>query len=162
MVLYCLAVALGFAALENVTYVLNEGGDGAWFLAIARALLSVPLHALTGALIGVGFARRSFLHEERGVVRVIWLPIVVHGTYDFVFVLPIRNGPYDPSAVANRFFTEDNTVDVGRWTAMVYVFNVAMVIGMVTYAWFLVGWLVRDWRKLQKQQQQTDSATEKE
>jgi len=149
VVLYTLAGALGFAALENCTYILNEGGDGVWFLAVARAFLSVPLHALCGAFIGVGLARRAFFKEPFGMyfLRIFVIPVFIHGLYDFVFILPFRNGPYNRHQVANHLFTEDNTVNVGDFIICLYIFNILLVAGTAIWAYFDVGKLVSDYNK---------------
>ncbi len=47
-VIYAVVASLGFAALENVFYVL----DGGMYVAVIRALLAVPAHALFGAIMG--------------------------------------------------------------------------------------------------------------
>lgn len=58
-----LSVAMGFAALENMGYLLsspNKLDDGEVLgIGIARGLMSVPIHAATGSLIGVGIARNT-------------------------------------------------------------------------------------------------------
>jgi RsiW-degrading membrane proteinase PrsW (M82 family) len=81
-VVYGVAVALGFATLENFLYVLRFGLGVAW----QRALFAVPAHALFGATMGY-YAGRAKL--TRG--RTLWLdrilclvaPIVFHGLYDY-------------------------------------------------------------------------------
>lgn len=86
-VVYAVAAALGFAALENVFYVFDpiEGGlDTAFW----RAILSVPGHAADGVVMGVffGIARRRELHGEAGARAYYWLawllPVIEHGFYD--------------------------------------------------------------------------------
>lgn len=86
-VVYAVAAALGFAALENIFYVFDpiEGGleTAAW-----RAILSVPGHASDGVVMGVffGLARRRELHGEPGArtyYLLAWLlPVIEHGFYD--------------------------------------------------------------------------------
>lgn len=79
-VVYGAVVALGFATLENVIYVLFGG----WTVAVMRALTTVPFHAFLGAVLGyyVGLARfrgRSTWLVWRGLLVVI----LAHGLYDF-------------------------------------------------------------------------------
>lgn len=45
---YGVAASLGFAALENVLYVLDEG----LWVALPRAITAVPMHAAMGAIMG--------------------------------------------------------------------------------------------------------------
>jgi len=83
-VVYSVAAALGFAALENVFYVL----DGGLETALVRAVLSVPGHAADGVVMGVfyGIARQRELHGKPGAgvlyFLAILLPTIEHGFYD--------------------------------------------------------------------------------
>ncbi len=63
-VVYGVAVALGFATLENLLFVLRLGLGVAW----QRALFAVPAHALFGATMGYYAGRAKF---ARG--RALWL-----------------------------------------------------------------------------------------
>ena len=85
-VVYGVAVALGFATLENFLFVLRLGLGVAW----QRALFAVPAHALCGATMGYYAGRAKFPDAaQRG--RTPWLdrilcfvvPIVFHGLYDY-------------------------------------------------------------------------------
>ena len=81
-VVYGVAVALGFATLENFLFVLRLGLGVAW----QRALFAVPAHALCGATMGY-YAGRAKL--TRGPT--LWIdrilcfvvPIIFHGLYDY-------------------------------------------------------------------------------
>ena len=84
-VVYSVAAALGFAALENVFYVL----DGGLETALVRAILSVPGHAADGVVMGVfyGLARQHELHGRTQKARTFYilsiaLPVIEHGFYD--------------------------------------------------------------------------------
>ena len=84
-VVYSVAAALGFAALENVFYVL----DGSLGTALMRAVLSVPGHAADGVVMGVfyGIARQRQLHGDAAAARsnyllAFLLPVIEHGFYD--------------------------------------------------------------------------------
>lgn len=136
VVLFGLAAALGFAALENVTYVMGEKTDSAsWALAVVRALLAVPLHGTTGALIGVGLARRRFLGDQtQTILRILVLPVLIHGLYDFVWMAPLRNGPFDEKQPAHGLHNADNTIDVGGFLLVIYFANVLMVFVAASYA----------------------------
>jgi RsiW-degrading membrane proteinase PrsW (M82 family) len=86
--------ALGFGTIENWFYVFAESlkGEtlGTVIAAIERALLSVPLHATTGMLIGVSVAKLPTTPNShppfREYLKLIWIPILVHGLFD-VFAL---------------------------------------------------------------------------
>ena len=84
-IVYSVAAALGFAALENVFYVL----DGGLETAALRAVLSVPGHMADGVVMGVffGIARRHELHGRASQARTnyilaVLLPVLEHGLYD--------------------------------------------------------------------------------
>ena len=84
-IVYGVSVAVGFALLENVMYVM-EGGI---YVAVMRGLLAVPLHAFCGVFMGVfyGAAKRYSIEGNRGKsVRAILLslivPMIIHGIYD--------------------------------------------------------------------------------
>jgi len=69
-IVYVGAAALGFAALENVFYVLDSGvGTG-----VARALSAVPLHCFTGVIMGwfLGLARCSDSSALRRRLMYFW------------------------------------------------------------------------------------------
>jgi len=85
-IVYCVTSALGFAAIENVFYCVEEGIG----LVVLRALLSVPTHAITGIIMGYffGLAKEAELagnkrHRKRCLKRCILVPTLVHGLYDF-------------------------------------------------------------------------------
>jgi RsiW-degrading membrane proteinase PrsW (M82 family) len=81
-VVYGVAVALGFATLENFLFVARLGLGVAW----QRALFAVPAHGLFGATMGYYAGRAKF---DRG--RALWrdralclaAPTFFHGLYDF-------------------------------------------------------------------------------
>lgn len=130
VVLYAMVCALGFACIENVLYVMQEGGEEAsWHVAIARALLSVPLHATTGTLIGCNLARRVFLAERKwSFARILALPVLIHGTFDYLFVMPLRSGPFREENKSHELMNADNTLDIGDFYGFLYLFNVVLVI----------------------------------
>lgn len=84
-IVYAVAAALGFAALENVLYVL-DGGLG---VAVSRALFSVPGHCADGVVMGCffGLAKQREAHGNKSGARTYYwlafiLPVIEHGFYD--------------------------------------------------------------------------------
>ena len=84
-IVYAVAAALGFAALENVFYVF----DGGLEVAVVRAIFSVPGHMADGVVMGVffGLARQRELHGNASGARTYYwlaflLPVLEHGFYD--------------------------------------------------------------------------------
>ena len=85
-VVYATAVALGFAAAENVLYILNYGLG----VAPIRAVTAIPMHCIAGIFMGhyYGMAKQYSLqgrHERTkfyNIVSVV-IPAILHGFYDF-------------------------------------------------------------------------------
>ena len=86
-VVYGVTASLGFAALENVLYVI-EGG-----LATAgvRALTSIPIHAICGVYMGhyYGIAKSAEVYGASAICakmkrRALLIPMLIHGAYDFI------------------------------------------------------------------------------
>lgn len=88
-VVYAVFVSLGFAAVENVLYVLTSG----FSTAVVRALFSIPGHAMFGVVMGAGYGQAKWLfscgqREQADQARKkAWLTAaVLHGLYDFLLV----------------------------------------------------------------------------
>jgi len=82
-VVYGVAVALGFATLENFLFVARLGLGVAWM----RAVFAVPAHALFGATMGYYAGRAKFdrggkLWRDRALC--LAAPTVFHGCYDYL------------------------------------------------------------------------------
>ena len=56
-VVYGVFVSLGFAAVENVLYVLTSG----FSTAVVRAIFSIPGHAMFGVVMGEAMSRAKWL-----------------------------------------------------------------------------------------------------
>lgn len=76
-------VALGFAGIENIMYVLDSPDWGG--VALARAATAVPSHAADGAAMGYFAARMATEHGRRisNLTMMAIGPILLHGLYDF-------------------------------------------------------------------------------
>ena len=81
-IVYAVCVGLGFAALENLFYVVGEEED--WFgVAIARALLAVPGHYAFAVLMGYYYSVYHFVdHSFKTAACVLLVPVLAHGIYD--------------------------------------------------------------------------------
>ncbi len=86
-VVYSVAVALGFALWENISYVYQYG----FATALVRAVTAVPGHACFGVFMGCwyGQAKRAdnFGYPEKCRtynLLALLIPILLHGTYDFI------------------------------------------------------------------------------
>ncbi len=78
---YGVAASLGFATLENVLYVASGGLS----VALMRSITAIPAHATMGAIMGyyVGQAHFTPARTRALLWRAYWVPMVIHGLYDF-------------------------------------------------------------------------------
>ena len=81
-IIYAVSIGLGFAAMENIGYVMMGGDD--WLrLAISRALLSVPGHYAFAVLMGYYYSLYHFVERStRNKVCILLVPVLAHGIYD--------------------------------------------------------------------------------
>ena len=79
-IVYAVMVSMGFAAVENIFYVL-EGGIST---AVLRAITAIPAHATFGILMGyfMGLAKFSDNRAKHNLTGLL-LAVVFHGAYDF-------------------------------------------------------------------------------
>jgi len=88
---YATAAALGFAAVENIIYVLNSmaaGGAAAGVMVLAgRSVLSVPAHALFASLWGLalGWQKKKKTSKSSILVAAALLGgMVLHGLFNYL------------------------------------------------------------------------------
>ena len=98
-IVYAVCIGLGFAAVENVFYVV---GDEDWLsVAIGRALLSVPGHYAFAVLMGYYYSVYHFVdHTPPVAVCVLLVPVVAHGVFDTLAM----SGNVNPYLGAACFF----------------------------------------------------------
>lgn len=84
-IVYAVFVSLGFAAVENVIYVLNYGEA----VGYTRAIMSVPAHALFGVTMGFYFGLARFYPEKRKLLltKSLLFAVILHGIFDFILML---------------------------------------------------------------------------
>ena len=114
-IVYAVFVSLGFAALENVIYVVKgaiSGGMSAGiYVALIRTVSAVPAHMFFAILMGYNYSlshiygkaaaleieyarmgyianRSSHLSENVYLKKAIIIPIVIHGLYDIFATIP--------------------------------------------------------------------------
>lgn len=86
-IVYAVFVSLGFAAVENVLYVIQSG----YQTALVRALTAVPAHALFGITMGyyLGIARMYEELRQSYLRKAILVPVLLHGIYDFILMVEV-------------------------------------------------------------------------
>ncbi|WP_078576893.1 glutamic-type intramembrane protease PrsW [Salipaludibacillus agaradhaerens] len=84
-IVYATAVALGFASVENVLYLLANGVDMAFF----RAIFPVTSHALFGVVMGFYFGKAKFNKGKRYryLFLAFFFPYLLHSLYNLILVL---------------------------------------------------------------------------
>ncbi|WP_435132552.1 PrsW family intramembrane metalloprotease [Formosa sp. A9] len=88
-IVYAVMVSMGFAATENIFYVL-EGGYGS---AILRAFTAVPAHATFGVLMGYFMGKAKFSKNKAKLnLTGLFLAIIFHGSYDFFLFIDFVPG----------------------------------------------------------------------
>ncbi len=80
-IVYAVFIAMGFAGIENILYVLQGG----FSVAVTRAFTAVPAHALFGIIMGYHLGLAKFYPAERKqqIFRALFYPVLFHGFYDF-------------------------------------------------------------------------------
>ena len=85
-IVYCVAISLGFATLENIGYLIGETLS----VAILRGLFAVPGHMIDAIFMGyyLGIAKWYDVYGnpkeyKSNMVKGLWIPVLLHGFYDF-------------------------------------------------------------------------------
>lgn len=88
-IVYAVMVSMGFAATENILYVL-EGGLST---AIIRSFTAVPAHATFGILMGYFMGKAKFSNNKRLLnITGLLLATLFHGAYDFFLFIEFIPG----------------------------------------------------------------------
>ena len=99
-IVYAVCVGLGFAAIENVAYVL-QSGEGWLTVAAMRALLAVPGHYAFAIIMGYCYSIYHFVdHSPKNAAKMFIMPVMAHGVYDALAM----SGSVDPVAGGICFF----------------------------------------------------------
>lgn len=86
-IIYAVFVSLGFAAFENLGYVLSNNDLN---VALMRALTALPGHMLFGVAMGFNFSIMKFAKTKatfkKAQRRSLLVPILIHGFYDYILM----------------------------------------------------------------------------
>lgn len=87
-IVYATFISLGFAGVENVMYVTGNG----FSTGLLRAFTAVPAHAIFGITMGFYFGMAKFypLRQKELWAKALWVPILLHGVYDFILMTGIE------------------------------------------------------------------------
>ncbi len=92
-VVYGAASALGFATIENLMYVFGSG-YGDLKTALLRGVMSIPLHAITGIVMGYYFGIAKYRRynnikpKSHPEIFALAFSILLHGSYDYLLSVP--------------------------------------------------------------------------
>jgi protease PrsW len=88
--LFAGAISLGFAATENLLYVismgvLQEGIAGGYWVAFLRMFTAIPAHATFGIVMGYLASTYKFGNKNQTdfILYVLGIPVLLHGFYNF-------------------------------------------------------------------------------
>lgn len=89
-IVYAVCVSLGFAAIENVGYVIRQED---WLhVAVARALLAVPGHYAFAVFMGYYYSMYHFVRHDRSTaISILLVPVMAHGVYDSLAMSGMAN-----------------------------------------------------------------------
>jgi len=84
-IVYGTIASLGFATLENLSYVYAGSPDvDSMTIAIMRATSAIPLHASCGIIMGYFFGLHAFLGSKSSLIKSLIIPILIHATYNYL------------------------------------------------------------------------------
>lgn len=88
-IVYAVMVSMGFAATENIFYVL----DGGYQTALLRAFTAVPAHATFAILMGYYMGKAKFSKNKVSLnLTGLLLAVLFHGAYDFFLFIDFVPG----------------------------------------------------------------------
>ncbi len=104
-IVYAVCVGLGFAAVENLIYLISNS-DNWQLLAVGRALISVPGHYAFAVLMGYYYSLNHFvLRSTRYKAYILVIPVLAHGVFNtLVLVGKVAPEVYGIAFVVLIFF----------------------------------------------------------
>lgn len=88
-IIYAVMVSMGFAATENIMYVM----EGGYQVALLRAFTAVPAHATFAVLMGYFMGKAKFAKQpSKYNLLGLFLAVLFHGAYDFFLFIDFIPG----------------------------------------------------------------------
>ncbi len=91
-IVYAVFSALGFAAVENIMYVVFRFSYNP-YIGLYRGILSVPAHAIFGVTMGYYLSLTKFAtnkaREKANFRKSLYMPMLLHGTFNFILMAGI-------------------------------------------------------------------------
>ena len=98
-VVYAAVLSLGFAGVENISYVLGSGDfTSSLYTALLRAAVSVPGHFLFGVAMGYYLSLAKFEKRDHSsnLFKALFVPLMMHGTFDALIFSRTLLSEYNP------------------------------------------------------------------
>ena len=89
-IVYSSAVSLGFAAAENLIYVLSPE-TGGFETALMRGLFSVPGHFAFSVAMGAYYGTAVLDNKKYGYILAFLVPFAMHGVFNIILLLGMDN-----------------------------------------------------------------------
>lgn len=91
-IVYGVFVALGFATVENIMYVVFTYTNNP-FIGLYRGIFSVPAHGVFGITMGYYLSLAKFNTDEKtkksNLIKSLLMPVLLHGIFDFILMAEI-------------------------------------------------------------------------
>ena len=89
-IVYAVMVGMGFATIENIFYVFEQG----FLTGILRIFTAVPAHATFAVIMGYFIGRAKFIHRNNFFMSVVALAsaTIIHGLYDYFWFISYKPG----------------------------------------------------------------------
>ncbi len=120
-IVYAVSASLGFAALENVLYVMSYGTG----VSIGRAIFAIPGHATFGVFMGYWLSRAKNFWLDGKKIRMkicklfsLAIPMFIHGAYDFLL-----SGQVSEMGMQTVFFIYVVLLDFFAWRVIKHEFR---------------------------------------
>ncbi|MDR0880614.1 MAG: PrsW family intramembrane metalloprotease [Clostridioides sp.] len=91
---YSVFIALGFACVENLLYVLSSEKSISMQISMSRALISIPGHMMFGIAMGYFISKWRFANtraqRRKNAVLFLLVPVGLHGIFDFILMINFK------------------------------------------------------------------------
>jgi RsiW-degrading membrane proteinase PrsW (M82 family) len=131
LILYAAAAACGFSTIENVGYILMAAKmsiDAGLENSFERIFISTPLHIGTAVLIGFGIAKRHVFNVPLSKLRIMAVPVFIHGTFDYILLM---------------IYAFQDDIDAASA-------NIGSIVGCVLMLIVLLGFIIRERRSVRQ------------
>ena len=120
-IVYAVSASLGFAALENILYIISYGTG----VSIGRAIFAIPGHATFGVYMGYWLSRAKTFWLDGKTFRMkicklfaLGVPMLIHGCYDFLL-----SDQIDEAGLQLVFFLYVILLDFFAWRVIKHEFR---------------------------------------